>query len=294
MKGLLALPILIIGLDGLSASPAHGLTASDRAAAVGLSLSSITQGRNPVFDADNDGRNDDILLNAHNGGPSLLRRGEPGGNFTTYLPSQFPKDDRHGCVAADFGSPNRGLPDGRDDLFCTLGSCSGRGPNACGGRVFHRELWLQRSGGGFVDEGPDWGVSTPTDRGRDVAVLDANGDGRPDLVTAAEGSATAFSANRLFLNRGGRFQEVLQTPIRAVKGSECVATFVCRDGLPDVLFCADPNGTGGPGVLSYRNTGGGPGVPPARSPTTRPRAHIVTCWRTTLSWPISPATGGPT
>lgn len=257
IRGLLGLVLLIVGLNVLSVGPAQGLTATDRAAAANLQVTNITQGRNPIFDADSDGLADDILLNQHNAAASILRRGGPKGFFTDYFPGTFAKDDRHGCVAADFGSPGNGLPDGRSDLFCTLGSCSGRGDTACGGRIFHRELWLQRATGGFVDEGPLWGVSTPTDRGRDVEVLDADGDGMRDLATAAEGSASGDSLNRLFLNRGGRFEEVLQTPIRRPAGSICVASFVRADGLTDLLYCADPRGTGGSGVLTYRNTGGG-------------------------------------
>lgn len=255
-RAILLAALLATATSIWNAFPAHALTSRDMAASVGLGNSSITQGRNPIFDADGDGLKDDLLVNTHNSGASLLRRGQPSGTFAAYLPNQFPKDDRHGCVAADFGSPNGGRPDGRADLYCTLGACSGRGPAACGGRRFLRELWLQRPGGGFVDEGPAWGLGAENDRGRDVTVLDANRDGLPDLVTAAEGSATAFSANRLFLNRGGRFQEVLQSPIRAVKGSECAASFVKLSGFPDVLLCADPGNTGGVGVLTYKNNGG--------------------------------------
>jgi hypothetical protein len=233
---------------------ASALTATDVARQAGVAVFAITEGRNPVFDFNRDGI-PDVLMNLHMGNPSILKRGLPGGGFVTA--TTFASDDRHGCVAADFGSPNHGLPDGLPDLFCTLGSCFGRAPPACDGRIFHRELWLQRPGGGWVDEGPAWNVSRSEDRGRDVAVVSIMPDGLPDLVTAAEGSDEEFSPNRLFINRGGRFEEQVGSPIRREGDSDCVAVLRRADGGTDIFFCANVDTTPGIGVLTYRGLLGG-------------------------------------
>lgn len=94
------------------------------------------------------------------------------------------------------------------------------------------------------------------DRGRRATVLDANKDGLSDLAVSSLGSTLYFSPNRLFLNRGGRFEEVVNTPLRREAGSECVASFKRQDGNPDLFFGTKPQQAGDPGVLTYRNNGG--------------------------------------
>lgn len=82
------------------------------------------------------------------------------------------------------------------------------------------------------------------DRGRRATVLDANKDGLSDLAVSSLGSTLYFSPNRLFLNRGGRFEEVVNTPLRREAGSECVASFKRQDGYPDLFFCTKCSPTG--------------------------------------------------
>lgn len=251
--GTAAVAALLLAASGM-ASSALALTAIDRAGAIDMRVVSTTQGRDVVLDG-----GQRVLVNRHQN-PMTMKRLGANGVYTDILPGQFPRDDRHGCVAADFGRPGGGLPDGRIDLFCTLGSCSGRGPAACNGRVFNREYWLGRADGTFVDEGPRSGADRPVDRGRDLEVINADGDGLPDLVTVAEGNGgtgAQASVNRLFLNRGGRFVEQTGSPIRRAAGSECVTSFPGAGGRSDVLVCADPDAAGGARILTYRNDGGG-------------------------------------
>ena len=89
-----------------------------------------------------------------------------------------------------------------------------------------------------------WGVGDEHGRGRAASVVDVNRDGLPDLAIANLASASFFSPNRLFLNRGGRFEEVVNTPLRREAGSECVASFKRQDGYPDLFFCTKCSPTG--------------------------------------------------
>lgn len=242
----------LVGLIGaIFVGPAEALTARDMAAAAGLGYFGITQGDTPVFRA-NDDPHPDIFLNAHNGEPwrMMLNRGD--GTFTRVFASTFRKYDRHGCVAADFGSATGNkLPDGRQDLYCIVGACQG----ACT-RPFPNELWLRQPDGTFVNVAQQWGVGDEHGRGRAASVVDVNRDGLPDLAVANLASASFPSPNRLFVNRGGRFEEVVNTPLRRESGSECMASFVRRDGYSDILYCAKRTATGGPGILTYRNNQG--------------------------------------
>jgi hypothetical protein len=144
-------------------------------------------------------------------------------------------------------------PDGKQDLYCTVGACQG----TCT-REFPNELWLRHADfdDGYVNVSRAWGVADVHGRGRDIVTLDVNKDGLPDLALANEGSSTFFSSNLLYINRGGRLEDVLTAPFRKVLGSDCVATFKKRDGYPNLFFCADPRKTGGAGTLTYRNNEG--------------------------------------
>lgn len=234
-----------------AADPADALTARDTAVAAGLGYNGITQGDTPVFRA-NDDSHPDIFLNTHNAEPWRMMFNRGDGTFTRVMASTFRKYDRHGCVAADFGSSTGSkLPDGRQDLFCVVGACQG----SCT-RSFPNELWIRQPDGSFVDVARAWGVGDEHGRGRAASVVDVNRDGLPDLAIANLASASFFSPNRLFLNRGGRFEEVVDTPVRRLTGSECMASFLRQDGYPDLVFCAKPAANKGSGLVSYRNNRG--------------------------------------
>jgi hypothetical protein len=179
----------------------------------------------------------------------MRNRGD--GTFAQVLPTLFRRYDRHGCVAADFGSPaGTGQPDGRPDLYCTVGADQGTSA-----RPYPKELWLRDPVLGFTNQIQRWGALGEHDRGRAVAALDVNRDGLPDLAAANMASALFFSPNRLYLNRGGRFEEVIDPALQREAASECVASFVRQDGYPDLFFCARPAANAGAGVLTFRNAG---------------------------------------
>lgn len=225
--------------------------ASDGAAAAGLSYFGQrlgpTQGESLVFDYDQDG-DPDILLSAHGspgGWPLLQNQGN--GTFLGVLPGTLPKKDRHGCVAADFGSPEgAGLPDGRPDFYCVLGACEG----TCTAN-YPNELYLQTAQRTFVRVADSWGAADPHGRGRQPAVLDYDRNGLPDLVVANEIPSIFPTPNRLYRNVGGRFQEVIDPAVTRELGSACVETGdFDGDGWTDLLFCRK-NGT-----VTLRNVAG--------------------------------------
>ena len=197
MNYLLALSLIAVGLlNPASAGMAQTADpiARDIASTGGLlcdgKVSCQTQGEDPVFDHNGDGRLD-ILLAGHGGAPWALMHYN--GNNTHFTQTfDFPKTDRHGCVAVDLASLSAGLPDGRLDVYCVTGN----------------HLFLQTPTHTFVDEGGAWGVADIHGRGRVPLVLDLNRDGRPDLAVVNQAPSVVRSPNRLFRNMGGRFVEV--------------------------------------------------------------------------------------
>lgn len=232
--------------------PAAALSVSERAAVSGLAHSGITQGRNPVVDLNGDHRAD-TLLNAHNEPGQrwwlMLQRAD--GTFARSNGIPFFKYDLHGCTGADWASPGGG-PDGRIDLFCTVGADGGQ-PGDPTPRLFPKQLWVQGAVGSYTNLAVPRGLSLAFDRMRDAQALDIDADGVTDLVTAAVGSPTHPSRNRAFLNRGGRFTELSAAAFPAGQGSECVAVLhrvVSEDAhLDDVFYCQRR------GLLHLKNTG---------------------------------------
>jgi hypothetical protein len=229
---------------------AQSPTATDVAAAAELSYFGQrlgpTEGESLIFDYDRDG-DPDILLSAHGmpGGWPLFQN--QGGRFLQVLPGTLPKKDRHGCIAADFGSPTgTGLPDGRPDFYCVLGACEG----TCSTN-YPNELYLQTSSRTFVKVADAWGAADPHGRGRQPVVLDYNRDGLPDIVVANETPSIFSSANRLYRNMGGRFQEVVDPAVTREIGSVCAeAGDFDGDGWIDLLFCKHG------GTVTLRNVKG--------------------------------------
>jgi hypothetical protein len=232
------------------AARAQTLATQDIAATVGLSYFGQplgpSEGESLVFDYDQDG-DPDILLSAHGMNEWPLFQNQGSGTFSRVLPGTMVKKDRHGCVAADFGSlEGTGWPDGRLDFYCVLGACEG----TCRAK-YPNELYLQTAARTFVKAPDTWGATDPHGRGRDPAVLDFDRDGLPDLAVANEIPSIIGSPNRLFRNLGGRFQEVVDPAITREIGSVCVfAGDFDGDGWTDLLFCRHG------GTLTLRNVGG--------------------------------------
>ncbi len=238
--------ILAPGLAPAGSGPAAALSVSEQATALGLAYSGLTQGRNPVFDANGDGLRD-LLLNAHNQDRWWLMLGRPNGTFAKSEGVPFRKYDLHGCAAADFAGPTGG-PDGKVDLFCHAGANQGRGD-----KPYPKQLFVQGAArGAFADLGPARGLGMPQDRGRDALPANIDGDAAADLVTAALASPTGGSFNRAFVNRNGSFQELPEArfPGRNL-ASECMAVLPKANRFDDVFYCAK-----GGGMAHLRNAGG--------------------------------------
>jgi hypothetical protein len=266
-------PTLSLGAPAGPINPA--LVAKDLAGTVlppGFSTTAVfTQGTPCVFDYDGDGLRD-FLVSAHGDGWRLMK-GKADGTFDEV--ERLPSTDRHGCAVGDFGGITAGGaytgPDGRLDIFTTIGACQG----TCSS-PFPNELWLQRPDGTYVrpeqdarttddsrpNDGEDaayhFGIADEHGRGREPLAFDANGDGKMDLFVGNDEGVLFDSRNRLYLNNGdGTFAEKPLPGGRALTevGSLCSAAGdIDGDGDLDLLNCADTDY----GKLQlYRNDGGG-------------------------------------
>ena len=210
--------------------------AHDIAAEIGLNFHGQqlagTQGELAVFDYDGDGRLD-ILLSTHGGSPWPLMQAQPDGTFHEILAGTFFRADRHGCVAADFGSiGGYGRPDGLQDLYCVTGACKG----TCT-KEYPNSLFIQRADHTFQDVARSWGVADVHGRGREPAVIDYDRDGLPDIVVANEGPSRYPAENRLFHNLGGRFAEVTNSAVRSILYSTAIAVGdIDGDGWKDIVL----------------------------------------------------------
>jgi hypothetical protein len=164
-----------------------------------------------VADYDNDGR-DDVYLTALEG--DRLFRNLGGGRFADVTAAS-------GIRNADFGTSAAWLDydlDGRADLFvanyvrwsrekdvrCSL---DGETRSYCTPQVYPgvaSKLYRNLGGGKFEDVSRRAGVADPASKSLGVAVLDADGDGWPDLFVAND-----TEPNKLYRNRGdGTFADI--------------------------------------------------------------------------------------
>lgn len=236
------------------AAAAHAAdpVAQDAVAAASLGWIGPTQGTAAVFDLDGDG-DYDLIPSEHGGAPWPIMRNNGDGTFTDIGGGVLVKDDRHGCVAGDFGSLTGGQPDGRPDVYCNEGAC--QGGQSC---AKENDLIFQLPGGGFSpNQAIARGVADIHGRGRQVVALDFDRDGLLDIAVANEGPSFYPTPNRLFRNNpDGRFTDMTASPVTSEKRSLCVAAGdLDGDGWPELMFCA-----GDPGdpirTVTFKNVGG--------------------------------------
>jgi len=199
-----------------------------------------SHGESVIFDYDGDNYKD-ILLSSHGQEWPLLRQGPPS-LFSQVMSGTFAGGlDRHGCFTADFNN------DGRPDLYCVRGACGGLCLTAK-----RNELYLQRSDRSYEKILGAWGAEDPHGRGRGALATDIDGDKDIDLIVVNERS-TQFPnvGNHFYRNTGGRFVEVINTPLRHSIGTEKIVALPKPSGLyPDVVMdTAD-------GIIYYKNVRG--------------------------------------
>ncbi|MDP9326693.1 MAG: VCBS repeat-containing protein [Actinomycetota bacterium] len=213
-------------------------SASDVAAQVGLYQVTKSWSANVGdFDADGD---PDLMYVPHNESASRLYRND-GGLFSEVFAGTFRRRDRHDCAWGDVNT------DGRLDLYCSLGASSGTGYNP-------KELWIQQTGGGFVDRAVAYGVTDPYGRGRMATFIDVNHDPYPDLFVGNEYPRQDGIpvSNHLYINQEGTsFAAAPGFGLDVEVGGLCAqAADIDRDGWEDLLVC------GQTGLHLYRNDGG--------------------------------------
>jgi hypothetical protein len=230
------------GPRSAGSQPARAAAASsgveDLAVQAGIAETTLTWG---VLTADLTGDGlDDIFLGRHQQ-TARLYRNNGDGTFTEIHAGEFPRHDRHRCVAAQFDGGG-GL-----DLFCAVGSSAGT-------QTRIHELWLQQPDGSFANRTAAAGLADPYGRGRSAVAFDADGDGATDLYVVSEGDRPDGmpSPNRLFLNTGGG-QFVSDPGAGAdleTRGRCAAAGDVDADGDQDLVLCDAP------GLRLLRNDGG--------------------------------------
>jgi FG-GAP-like repeat len=166
------------------------VTAIDKAAATGISETTLTRG-GLIADFDNDGR-PDIFLGRHESNTAQLFINDGSGHFQEIDQGTFVKTDRHGCDAADVNG------DGLKDIFCSTGARRGTAAKL-------NELYVQQLDHTFVNQAGQYGVLDPFSRGRLGTFINANDDDQPDLLVANEADRLDGlpSTNQLFINQGG-------------------------------------------------------------------------------------------
>ena len=247
--------------DSWAADP----VARDLVAPAGLSWAGGTHGEAAVLDFDRDG-DFDLVPSRHSDAAWPIMRNNGNGTFTEVFPGTLVRDDRHGCIAADFGSTAGGAPDGRPDIYCVEGAC--QGSQFC---EKENDLVFKLPSGGFsANLSEARRVADIRGRGRDAVADDFNGDGRMDIAVANAGPSFYPTPNRLFLNSAnGVFRDVTGSPVNAQNGSSCVAAGdLTGDGRPELVFCAGGTGPS----LTATATAPSSTRPPPRATRTCPRA----------------------
>lgn len=215
------------------------VTASDVAEATGIAETTRTWSA-VAADFNSDGRSD-LLIVRHQLPARLYLN--TGGSFTEIDQGTIAPGDRHDCVAADLNV------DGRVDFFCSVGAARGT-------RVKSDELWLEQPDLTFARAADSSRLLDPFGRGRRSTIVDANGDGAPDVfVGNQEFRPDGLPApSRLFLNDGhGSFTDEPAYGLDQQTGSLCAsADDFNGDGRQDLLIC-----TGLLGLRLYRNDGSG-------------------------------------
>ena len=171
-------------------SSAIPVSAVDKAVDAGISGSTETYGA-VITDFNNDTR-PDIFLGRHGEQPSLYENAG-NGQFQETNQGTFARADRHGCDAADVNG------DGLKDIFCTEGANHGTSAK-------RNELYIQRTDHTFAEQAGKYGVLDPFGRGRSATFIEANGDGRPDLLVGnnpTRGDGMPLP-NRFFTNQLGQ------------------------------------------------------------------------------------------
>jgi hypothetical protein len=214
------------------ATTATPVTITDKASTAGINGKQDWTFSAAVADINGDGWPD--IFVARHWHPANLYLNNKNGTFSASDVTYFKSiTDRHDCHVADFNK------DGRQDIFCSVGADRGSA-------VKSNALYIQQSGGTFVDQAYQWNVSDPWGRGRYGAVLDANNDGFPDVFYGAESLRPDGmpSMDRFYINSGhGSFADDPAMGLDLQIGSLCAHTVDYNsDGWPDLLVCGEEGG----------------------------------------------------
>jgi VCBS repeat protein len=213
-------------------APPVKVTIADQASAAGISGTQDWTFGATVADINGDGWPD--IFVARHWHPANLYLNNKNGTFSPSDVTFFKSiTDRHDCHVADFNQ------DGRADIFCSVGADRGSA-------VKSNALYMQQSGGTFVDQANQWNVSDPWGRGRYGAVLDANNDGFPDIFYGSESLRPDGmpSMDRFYINSGhGAFVDDPAMGLDLQIGALCAHKVDYNsDGWPDLLVCGEESG----------------------------------------------------